>query len=564
VAPPRCFEPPALQNRGRVWGWSVQLYGVRSARNWGMGDFGDLMRLVELAAALGAGVIGVNPLHALFPARPAQISPYSPSHRAFINPLYLDIEGLDDCNESAAARQRIANPHFDARLQELRARELVDHVGVAAAKWPMLELCYEHFRTQHLDRNSPRAQAFRQYQEERGQTLHRYALHDALHEHFLGRDAHLWGWPVWPESYRTPDAQAVEEFAVKHADRIQFFEYAQWQCELQLERVAARARELNLAIGLYFDVAIGVDRGGAETWSEQSAYALHASAGAPPDEYNVNGQDWGLPPLIPERLRGAAYRPFVATLDASMRHAGAVRLDHVMALQRLYWVPSLHKASAGAYVEYPLRDLLALLALESRRRRCLVVGEDLGTVAPEVRRALHDAGVLSYRPLYFEKNEDGSFTRPSGYPARALCSLGTHDLPTLRGYWSANDVEWRRKLGLYPSEEVELAQFAARARDRIEFARALQREGLLPASDAPLDWSPQVTLAAYEFLARTPCKVLLVQPEDVFGELEQANLPGTVDEHPNWRRKLPLPLEQWERHAALLELAARLRAARPG
>jgi (1->4)-alpha-D-glucan 1-alpha-D-glucosylmutase len=241
-----------------------------------------------------------------------------------------------------------------------------------------------------------------------------------------------------------------------------------------------------------------------------------------------------------------------------------VRLDHVMALQRLYWVPSLHKASAGAYVEYPLRDLLALLALESRRRRCLVVGEDLGTVAPEVRRALHDAGVLSYRPLYFEKNEDGSFTRPSGYPARALCSLGTHDLPTLRGYWAANDVEWRRKLGLYPSEEVELAQFAARARDRIEFARALQREGLLPASDAPLDWSPQVTLAAYEFLARTPCKVLLVQPEDVFGELEQANLPGTVDEHPNWRRKLPLPLEQWERHAALLELAARLRAARPG
>jgi (1->4)-alpha-D-glucan 1-alpha-D-glucosylmutase len=563
VVPRRCHLPRRLEGHGRVWGIAVQLYGVRSRRNWGMGDFGDLLDLIDLAAGMGAGVVGVNPLHALFPSRPQQASPYSPSHRSFVNPLYLDVEAMDDCTESAVGRGRLANSHFSSRLEELRARELVDYVGVAAAKWPMLEACYASFREQHLARESERAAAFRAWQDERGFELRRFALHEALHEHFLARNPDAWGWPVWPDAYRRPESEAVRAFGHAHIDRVEFHEYLQWQCDTQLARVTARAREHGLAVGLYVDVAVGADRGGAETWAGQDAFALKASAGAPPDEYNVNGQDWGLPPFSPHALAAAGYRPASLTLAANMRRAGAIRVDHVMGLQRLFWVPPQFKASAGAYVHYPLADLLGVLVLESRQHDCLVVGEDLGTVSPGLRTALRRADVLSYRPLYFEKNEDGSFRRPQEYPSLALASLGTHDLPTLRGYWEERDLRWRRQLGLYPTHEIEAVQFAARAGDRAALARALRREGLLGGDpEAPVEWSAELILAAYGFLARTPCKIVLVQPEDVFGEPEQANLPGTVDEHPNWKRKLPVALEEWRGHVLLRELAATMNAQR--
>jgi (1->4)-alpha-D-glucan 1-alpha-D-glucosylmutase len=563
VVPPRCHLPRRLEGHGRVWGIAVQLYGVRSRRNWGMGDFGDLLNLIDLAADIGADVVGVNPLHALFPSRPQQASPYSPSHRSFVNPLYLDVEAMDDCTESALAHGRLANSHFSSRLEDLRARELVDYVGVAAAKWPMLEACYASFCERHLTRESERAAAFRAWRDERGDELRRFALHEALHEHFLARKPDAWGWPVWPDAYRTPESEAVHAFERARIDRVEFHEYLQWQCDLQLARVTARAHERGLTVGLYVDMAVGADRGGAETWARQDAFALKASAGAPPDEYNVNGQDWGLPPFSPHALAAAAYRPFGLTLAASMRRAGAVRVDHVMGLQRLFWVPPQFKASAGAYVHYPFADLLGLLVLESRQHHCLVVGEDLGTVAASLRTALRRADVLSYRPLYFEKNEDGSFRRPQEYPPLALASLGTHDLPTLRGYWEERDLRWRRQLSLYPTHEIEAAQFAARAGDRAALVRALRREGLLPGDpEEPVEWSPDLTLAAYGFLARTPCRIVLVQPEDVFGEAEQANLPGTVDEHPNWKRKLSVALEKWREHALLRELAATMNAQR--
>lgn len=292
-------------------------------------------------------------------------------------------------------------------------------------------------------------------------------------------------------------------------------------------------------------------------------YALEAGIGAPPDDFNLNGQDWGLPPLVPERLRDAAYAPFIATLRHNMRHAGALRIDHVMGLMRLYWVPPGGTPADGTYVSYPLDDLLGILALESQRNRCLVIGEDLGTVPDQVRQALRPLGVLSYRLLYFAREADGAFLRPADYPAQALVAASTHDLPTLRGYWQGHDLDVRRTLDLFPSQEVREQQIVARARDRARLLMALEREGLLPPglSVHPVavpDMTPELAAAIHVLVARTPAKVMMIQPEDVLGQVEQANLPGTTDQHPNWRRKLPLNLEEWQSDPRVLALAAAL------
>jgi 4-alpha-glucanotransferase/(1->4)-alpha-D-glucan 1-alpha-D-glucosylmutase len=546
LAPRRCYCPPALAGDGRLWGPAVQLYGLRSARNWGIGDFTDLAAVVDAWGAAGAGLVGVNPLHALFPADPAKASPYSPSSRLFRNLLYLDVEAIADFAECEAARSRVATPGFQARLAALRAAELVDYPGVAAAKFEILELLHAHFREHHLACGSPRAEDFRRYRQDAGAVLSRHALFEALQAHFLRADPALWGWPVWPAAYRDPDSAAVRRFAEEHAERVGFFEYLQWQAELQVAAAASRAARLGCALGLYQDLAVSVDPGGAEAWAGQRRYAVGASVGAPPDEYNPGGQDWGLPPPNPQALLAAGYAPFIATLRANMRHAGALRIDHVMGLAHLFWVPAGATPAEGAYVRYPLDALLGVLALESQRERCLVVGEDLGTVPEALRAALAEAGVLSYRVLYFERGPGGEFTAPDDYLHDAVVTPTTHDLPTLAGWWEGRDLAVRAELGLYPDEAQHQAQVAERAADRARLLAALAREGRLPASLAadPAQMSPALARAIFGYLAATPSALLVLPLEDVAGEREQANLPGTVDQHPNWRRKLALAVEE--------------------
>ena len=568
VVPERCYRPPAVENAGRVWGAAVQLYAVRSARNWGMGDFTDLAALLAQWGARGADIVGVNPLHALYPHNPEHASPYSPSSRCFLDVLYLDVEALPDFGECEEARAQVRAADFQSHLQRLRDAELVDYAGVAQVKLPLLERCYAHFRQHHLERATPRAQAFRRYQDAHTPALRRQGLFEALQEHFHREDPQIWGWPAWPEAYRDPAAPEVARFAEAHAERVEFYEYLQWQAELQLAAVGRRAAELGLGVGLYQDLAVSVDRGGAEAWANQDLYAIAASVGAPPDDFNLRGQDWGLPPIAPERLRAAAYAPFIATLRANMRHAGALRIDHVMALARLYWVPRGGEPRDGGYVRYPFEDLVGIVALESQRNRCLVIGEDLGTVPDEVRATLARVGVLSYRVLLFERQHSGEFKRPAEYPADALVTAATHDLPTLAAFWEGRDLALRQELGLYPSEEIRQAQVSARVQDRARLLRALEHEGLLPegASTDPASL-PQMTgalmLQIHAFLARSSARVLVVQPEDVFGMREQMNLPGTTNEHPNWRRKLPLALERWPDDGGFAALARTLAASRP-
>lgn len=556
VVPPHCYLPPALGGGGRVWGAAVQLYGLRSARNAGIGNFTELRLCAEIWGARGAGIVGTNPLHALSLRDPGHASPYSPSSRLFLNPLYIDIEAVPDFGELAAADPRLA-ARWRERCARLREAPEVEYAEVARAKREMFERLYGNFRARHLAGASARARAFSQFRELRGPALRRHAMHEALAEH------HERAWRDWPQEHRDPSNPAVRRFCDEHLERVTLHEYLQWIAHAQLGAAQARCRELGMAIGLYADLAISIAPDGSEAWAGQELYALGVHVGAPPDDFSPNGQDWGLPPLAPQRLREAGYAPLIATLRANMAHAGALRIDHVMGLSRLYWVPAGMKAAEGAYVRYPLDDLLGIVALESHRNRCLVIGEDLGTVSDELRARLAEAHVLSCRLLLFERDAR-RFKSPAEYPRNALVAWSTHDLPTFAGWWLGEDLKTRHALGLLDAGQLH-AQGEERRASRAALVEALALEGLVdPAT--PIDCPPPeaVCEAMHSFLARTPSAVMVVQMEDVLGVTEQANLPGTLDQHPNWRRKLALPIEAWPRDARLRRVAKSLAALRGG
>ena len=567
-APAHCYRPPSLGDDRRIWGPAVQLYTLRSEHNWGMGDFGDLGKLVEHAAAMGADIIGLNPLHALFPHNPAHASPYSPSSRLRLNVLYLEVEAIQEFRECEPAQRRVRSAGFRRRLAALREVPMVDYPGVAAAKFEILELLYACFREHHLEAGSPRGAAFRDFRKTAGRALRLHATCEALQAHFHAADSALWGWPVWPEAYRDHGSTAVAAFAGEHIDRIEYFEYLQWQAEQQLARVSERCRALGLAVGLYLDLAVSVDAAGSDTWTSQESYALNASVGAPPDEFNPNGQRWGLPPLRPDRLRAQAYRLLIDTLRENMRDAGALRIDHVMGLMRLFWIPSGKTAREGTYVHYALEEMLAIVALESERNRCMVIGEDLGTVADEMRAALARREVLSYRLLYFERGEGGAFRPGIEYPRDALVAVSTHDLATLAGWWTGRDLLLRLELGLFQNRGVYERQLVDRAQERVRMMLALQHAGLLPADALVEPTGSQALTAAmaeaiHAFVAAAPSRVMMVQIEDAVGVTEQVNMPGTTEEHPNWKRKLPESLAKLVAGEQMRNLAAVLTKIRP-
>jgi (1->4)-alpha-D-glucan 1-alpha-D-glucosylmutase len=574
ASPGSCYRPPAVRDGGRVWGPAVQLYSLRSPRNWGIGDFGDLAELVTRMAAQGADIVGVNPLHALFAANPAHASPYSPSSQRQFNVLCIDVEAVDDFAACEAARRLVHAPTFQARLAALRVEPLVDYAGVASAKFEVLALLFAHFRERHLPEDGKPDEeglAFLSFVAERGEGLRQHALFETLHAHFLATDAAMWGWPVWPAAYRDPDSAEVMAFAVQHAQRLQFHQYLQWQAARQLARAGERCAALGMGVGLYVDLAVSVDRAGSDAWTAQPVFAAGASIGAPPDEFNPAGQNWGLPPLRPDRLRADGHRFFIQTLRAGMQGAGALRIDHVMGLMRLFWIPPGRDAHHGAYVYYPLDELLAIVAIESHRHRCMVVGEDLGTVEDAVREALAKADVLSYRLLYFErldKHHGGGFKPPAAYPPAALVAVSTHDLATFAGWWAGHDLRVRLELGLFPDARTFDKQLLDRAQERIELMLAAQQAGLLSREDIAAAASlalpsARIVEAVHAYLAAAPSALMMVQLEDVAGVVEQANMPGTVNEQPNWRRKLPVSLQALAAGERMQGLAAQLRAARP-
>ena len=454
VVPPRCLSAAEALRGERVVGVTASLYTVRSARNWGVGDLTDLGTLVDVVADHGGAFVGVNPLHALRTSG-LEPSPYGPVSRVFRHLLYLDVDAVPELADDAAARALRAEPGLEVTLGALRAADRVDHAAVLAAKRPVLEALHRAFR--RLPAEHARRRAYEAYVAEQGAALDRYATFQALDEHFRA-EGFGW-WPEWPEAMRDAAGDGVRAFAATHAEAVDFHRWTQFELDAQLAAAAARARARQLPVGLYQDLAVGASPAGGDVWGDQALFVTGVALGAPPDALGPDGQNWGLPPMSPRELARAGYAPWTRLVRSAMRHAGALRIDHAIGLFRQFWIPQGSTGRDGAYMRMPADDLLGILALESVRANggagALVVGEDLGTVPPEVGPGLARWGVLSSKVLYFERGEHGSFVPPRTYARAALATVNTHDLATLAGWWQGRDVALRRELDLATDEETD-------------------------------------------------------------------------------------------------------------
>lgn len=531
VTPDRAWLP----EKARCAGLGITLYGLRSARNWGCGDFRDLTDLIEWAVpSLHVDFIALNPLHAIHNRRPYNTSPYLPNSIFYRNHLYLDVEAVPGFD---AIRHLFEDDETLAEIGRLRESPTVEYERVAALKRRALTLIF--------DAGAPDASCL-QWIEGEGDLLRLFATCSALDEFVHHENPEIWVWPDWPEQYRDPDSPAVREFAARYAREILFHGWLQWLVDGQLQRVQARARELGMSIGLYHDLALATDRCGSDLWAHRPFYVAGCRVGSPPDDFSPSGQDWSFPPPNSARHREDGYRLFVESIRKSLRHGGALRIDHVMRLFRLYWIPEGHDATDGAYVRDYAADLVRILALESVRNRVVIVGEDLGTVEPEVRETLQRFGILSYRLLYFERNENG-FKPPAEYPVQALVATTTHDLPTITGFWAGADIEARLRAGIIDNAGRH-AQIGDRIREKQRLLDALLVTGLLPAEhERDAARIPELTgelhYAIAGFLAQTPAMLWLINQEDMTKEPDQQNLPGTTWQYPNWSRKMRWTLE---------------------
>lgn len=519
IAPPIAYQLPACCDGHRLWLIAVQLYGIRSTDNWGHGDFGDLSILLRLAAAHGAAGIGLNPLHALFSCMPEDCSPYAPSSRVFLNPLYIQIADVPGFNPADLDERRDA-------IAALRQEPLIDYARVAALKSAALQAAYRRF----IHAAPPDLQAdFDRFRTELGMPLRRFAVFELLCHRF-GRH-----WRQWPAPWQRPTDR---DLAILHAEagpEIEYFEFLQWQAHRQLAACQAEAKRLGLPIGLYLDFAVGVHPDGFDVWNTPDAFITEASVGAPPDQLNRSGQNWGLACFNPRTLQRTDYAAFRQALRASMRFAGALRYDHVLGVNRLYLIPFGAKADNGAYLRLPMEEFLAVMACESVMQECLLIGEDLGTVPEGFRERLSDWGLWTYLVLLFARDEDGAFQDVTTFPSQGLITFNTHDLPSYAGWWEGRDLDVMRELGLVLGESD-----ADRAKAREALVTALKHAGLLQKKASKRS-KPDFSTVAH-LIARSPCGILSLGLDDILGMEEQQNLPGTWREYPNWRRRMSIDL----------------------
>jgi 4-alpha-glucanotransferase len=505
VAPPKAYAG----DFDRCWLLAVQLYGVRSARNWGIGDFSDLHRLIELAAQLGADGVGLNPLHVLCDDRPADCSPYSPNSRLFLNPLYVDVERVPGFQPGEESKTPAG----------LRESDIVDYAGVAGLKWRAMRSAFARFK---VHPQSEQRNDFEKFRAEAGPVLLRFACFEVLRHKFKRP------WWEWPEEWRQPDeAKCAGLRQGEDEAEIEFVEFIQWTADRQLGDCQRHSKELGMKVGLYLDVAVGVQSDGFDAWNEQSAISRHLAVGAPPDAMNTAGQNWGLAGFNAAGLEIRSFEPYRQMLRASMRYAGAIRLDHVLGLKRLYLVPHGFAADNGVYVDMPFEALLAATAQESVAHRCVVIGEDLGTVPEGFREQLAEWGIWSYQVMMFERDEHGRFRDIDHYAANALVTFNTHDLSTYAGWRSFSDLNVKRSLGVDPGESDD-----ARWHALTKLSEVLRHHGI----------ESHDLFAVAGFLARTKSRLLAISLEDLLGVTDQPNIPGTINEHPNWRRRLPLAI----------------------
>ncbi len=548
VCPDTAHLPDDFRNRTGI---ALQQYALHDAHDHGVGDAGTVRRLIASLQGKGISVFGLSPVHALFPGNPLHRSPYSPSARAFFNPTFVHIEHLPEyagCSEVT----RFLTGERNSVLEEKKTG-FVRYEGAVRRKLRALDILYARFQEDQVARNTERAKLFEQYLSENPQ-VRTFAIFEALHEHFA--DQGHTGFRTWPGSYSRCDHPSVREFAEQHAHEVRRAAWRQWIMRTEMDDLARAAQTAGAA--LYLDLAVGADPGGAEVWMDPDLHAWTAAIGAPPDPFAPQGQNWGLAPMIPHRLQELTYEPFVRLLQANMLRGGLLRIDHVMGLFRLYWAAG----RSGAYVAYPHDDLLGILMLESRRRRCAVIGEDLGTVPPEVRHTLADRRVLSWKVLYFERDGETQ-RRPETFPHDSIATINTHDLPTLPGYWTSRDLDLREELKITLSDEKSREARQERTRALLSLWQLLVDEGLVPAGKArPSVYSWNIHEMFHRVIGRSSSRLVLLSLHDLLVDSRQPNLPGTVDEYPNWSLRYTASVEEIANHPVVMRLLEVVRGER--
>ncbi|WP_428385479.1 4-alpha-glucanotransferase [Nevskia ramosa] len=531
VVPPRAFTVQDLVGERRLWGLTAQIYSLRSAGDGGIGSYAGLADFARSLGERGADALAVSPVHALFAADVERFSPYSPSSRLFLNALHVD---LAEVFGRAAVDAALAAEGLLEESARLEAEPLVDWPAAAKIRLRLARVLLAGFdalpETQCED--------CARFVADGGASLRDHARFEALQAHFLAQTPPLWHWQDWPAPFRDPLSVEVAAFAEAQADEVAFHLRLQWLADLGLKGAQIAAKAGGMAIGLISDLAVGADGGGSHGWSRPQDFLQGLSVGAPPDALNALGQCWGLTAYSPRALIDGAYAPFLELLRAQLRHAGGLRIDHVIGLGRLWLVPDGAGPREGAYLQYPIDALFGLIALESWRHRAVIIGEDMGTVPDGFRQRMSPAGILGMRVLWFERDW-GLFIEPARWPLDVVSMTTTHDLATVAGWWTARDIDWRAQLALYGEGQSEASDRASREIDRgklwAAFVHAGVAKGEMPAVNAPTT----IVDAACAYVAATPSPLALIPLEDLLGVIEQPNVPGTIDEHPNWRRRLP-------------------------
>jgi 4-alpha-glucanotransferase len=530
VAPQRCVTPTDLVGRARSWGVAVQLYGLRENGDFGIGNASGLIAFVNAAARAGVDAVALSPNHAMFSADPARYGPYSPSSRLFFNPLHADPTIVFGQERVSAISQKLG---LAKQAKALEEQPLIDWAASAAAKLALFRGLFEDLYVRNA---SDRGDDFARFRTRGGALLEKHARFEAIQAWQLQQGRNRWDWRNWPRPWQNPDSEEVRGFSQANRREVDFHVFLQWLADASLAAAQTQAGAAGMGIGLIADLAVGMDAGGSHAWSQQSDILVGLNVGAPPDLFNPHGQNWGLTTFSPYTLRTAHFGPFLATLRAVTRHAGGIRIDHAMGLTRLWLVPEGASPADGAYLSYPCTDLLRLIRLESHRHRATVIAEDLGTVPEGFQERLADSGIDGMRVLWFERDDDEAFRLPSAWSVEAAAMTSTHDLPTVAGWWRGTDIEMRQRLTPVSGPDIESQEKKQRAADRSLIWDALRAAEVAegPASAASDD---SVVDAAIRFVAGTPSELALIPLEDMLGLVDQPNLPGTITEHPNWRRR---------------------------
>ncbi|STO53916.1 4-alpha-glucanotransferase [Canicola haemoglobinophilus] len=570
VAPKQSYQPPVFQGK-KAWGINVQLYSLVSERNWGIGDFADLAYLIKQSAVQGADFVGINPLHQLYPSVPEWASPYSSSSRRWLNFLYLAVDQLPEFNLCQKVQNWFKQENIQQQLEQLRQAEIVDYQAVMALKRSTLEELFAYFKRSRASKILERRRQFAEFVSAQGDALLLQALFDVLDsiEHQqMPDDENKIGWLGWRKEWQVLTQKERQNLFRKYKTQVDFYVWLQWLANTQLAELKTLCLEKGMSLGIYGDLAVSSSRGSADVWSDQSLYCVNASVGAPPDPLGPVGQNWNIPPYNPTILKARGFQPFIDMLRANMQHFGVLRVDHIMGLFRLWLIPEGKNASDGLYVHYPFAELMAILAIESQRNQCLVVGEDLGTVPDEVRSKLDEFNVFSYFVLYFEQrnfNGMNEYPKAEHFPLQAFATVGTHDLPSLQSFWHCRDLELFAQLGIL-QEDFLKAKYDQRVVDKQALLNTLHRDQYLPPDywgDAlSMAMHDNLNLVIHQYLAESQTQLIGVQLENLLSQEVSFNLPGTSTEYPNWRKRLSQSLEHIFTNETVLSLVNTINQAR--